>query len=342
MLILNCLICGPIMRIVFVAFDDHLICNFKRVIILYIRIVESFDMNTSSLEELRECLLNRDKNPIAKRTHAAFLLRTNGSVEAASIIAEALQVREDSSLMRHELAYILGQMQFDTVCPILERILDDESEDLIVRHESAEALGSIGSSTSLQLLHKYCKHVSPEIHETCQIAIDLINWKAADNQPSSTVSSSSGGYLSKDPAPPINHATTIISTNTVEHLRSKLMDSSASLFNRYRAMFALRNMNSDSAALALVAGFNDTSALFRHEIAYVLGQMQRMVTVEALSMVLRNKNEHAMVRHEAAEALGAVGGEYAEKVLSEFTTDDVAVVRESCYVALNIMDYWQD
>ena len=70
--------------------------------------------------------------------------------------------------------------------------------------------------------------------------------------------------------------------------------------------------------------------------------MQRMVTVEALSTVLRNKEEHAMVRHEAAEALGAVGGEYAEKVLSEFTADDVQVVRESCFVALNILEYWLD
>jgi len=287
----------------------------------------------SSLEDLRECLMNREKNPIAKRTHAAFLLRSNDSVEAALILCEALLVREDSSLMRHELAYILGQMQFDVVCPMLERILDDETEDVIVRHESAEALGSIGSAASIDILHKYCKHQCPEIYETCQIAIDLINWKAANDQSSTSKCS----YLSKDPAPPVDE-----SNSTVTDLKSALMDSSSSLFNRYRAMFALRNMNSDEAALALVAGFNDSSALFRHEVAYVLGQMQRMVTVEALSTVLRNREEHAMVRHEAAEALGAAGGEYAEKVLSEFTEDDVQVVRESCFVALNILEYWLD
>jgi deoxyhypusine monooxygenase len=68
-------------------------------------------------------------------------------------------------------------------------------------------------------------------------------------------------------------------------------------------MFALRNMNNDEAALALVEGFKDSSALFRHEIAYVLGQMQRKITIEGLCVVLRDTNEHRMVRHEAAEVL---------------------------------------
>ena len=66
-------------------------------------------------------------------------------------------------------------------------------------------------------------------------------------------------------------------------------------------MFSLRNLNSDDAAMALVSGLQDNSALFRHEIAYVLGQMQRPVTATALIAVLERKDEHRMVRHEAAE-----------------------------------------
>lgn len=291
-----------------------------------------------TLEELRLCLLNIEANPIAKRTHAAFLLRTEGSNAAATIIAEALRVRDDSSLMRHELAYILGQMQHKSVCPLLESILDDENDDVIVRHECAEALGAIGQEDSIALLQRYCSHKSPEIYETCQIAIDLINWKnSAENVKTNSHGGSSGEYLSVDPAPPV---VGITKEASVEELQVKLMDTELSLFNRYRAMFALRNINSDASAMALVTGFEDTSALFRHEIAYVLGQMQRSVTAEALSVVLRNLDEHAMVRHEAAEALGAIGGEVAVQVLTEFTHDKEQVVQESCHVALNIIDYW--
>ena len=47
-----------------------------------------------------------------------------------------------------------------------------------------------------------------------------------------------------------------------------------------------------------------------------------------------------MVRHEAAEALGAIGGEKVESILQLYLTDDERVVTESCEVALDAMDYW--
>lgn len=101
----------------------------------------------------------------------------------------------------------------------------------------------------------------------------------------------------------------------VEELKKKMLDTNLSLFDRYRAMFSLRNRGTEEAVLALCEGFDDQNALFRHEIAYVLGQMQHQASVPALTRVLNNEVEHRMVRHEAAEALGAVGGEKVEGVL---------------------------
>ncbi len=68
--------------------------------------------------------------------------------------------------------------------------------------------------------------------------------------------------------------------------------------------------------------------------------MQRSVTVEGLSAVLVDKSEHRMVRHEAAEALGAIGGSDVEALLTEFKADGEQVVEESCVVALSTIDYW--
>jgi len=282
-------------------------------------------MNSNILE--LQLALNIE-NPIAKRTHAAFMLRTLGSVECATILMEALKNRMDSSLMRHELGYILGQMQHPHVCPVLVQILEDESEDILVRHECAEALGAIGHEESLLVLRKFSSHPSPEISETCQIAIDLINWKKSGEK------CAKGVYLSHDPAPPTT-------PSSLSSLKLQLLDKSRSLFDRYRAMFSLRDMNNDESAIALLEGFNDSSALFRHEIAYVLGQMQRPVTVDGLSLVLRNKDEHRMVRHEAAEALGAIGGQEVESVLKVYLEDAEKVVQESCVVALNTKEYWE-
>eukprot|EP01038_Epipyxis_sp_PR26KG_P004233 gene4233-6010_t len=281
------------------------------------------------LSELRNCLIDISQ-PIAKRTHAAFILRTMKSKEVVPVIAEALINKKDTPLMRHELAYILGQIQHEEACDVLCEILRDETDNVLVRHESAEALGAIGLLSSVSILKEFSTHEAPEISETCQIALDLINWK----QQGENVNRSN--YLSVDPAPPISD------NISVDSLQRNLMDSSLSLFHRYRAMFSLRNLETDEAALALVTGFFDSSALFRHEIAYVLGQMQRAVTVDGLAHVLSNLNEHPMVRHEAAEALGAIGGTEAEEILSKFKEDSENVVVESCLVALDAIDYWSN
>jgi deoxyhypusine monooxygenase len=259
-----------------------------------------------------------------------------GTPAAVRVVCDALRIRADGELMRHELAYILGQMGNVDACPALTAVLEDEGDDVLVRHESAEALGAIGAATSLPVLEKYSTHVAPEIAETCQIAIDLIHWRQQQQQQQGAGSaSSSGSYLSHDPAPAIHDEKL-----SIPELQTRLMDPSLSLFQRYRAMFSLRDMNSDAAALALIAGFQDRSALFRHEVAFVLGQMQRPATVEGLAEVLKRKDEHRMVRHEAAEALGAIGGPKVEEILQLYLTDDERVVTESCEVALDAMDYW--
>ena len=278
------------------------------------------------------CLLDLSQ-PVAKRTHAAFHLRTLGTLEASKAIARAVENRADSSLMRHELAYILGQMQFRESCPTLAKILEKEDEDILVRHESAESLGAIGQMEYLPLLEKYTRHRSPEIAETCQIAVDLMKYRHEQHE--SAVGKTSE-FLSVDPAPAFND------TRSLAELEKELMDNDLALFIRYRAMFSLRNMNTDEAALALTKGFTDGSALFRHEVAYVLGQIMRSVTAPALMKVLENENEHRMVRHEAAEALGAIGGVDVEAFLARFKEDPEAVINESCQVALDTMDYWNN
>ena len=87
-----------------------------------------------------------------------------------------------------------------------------------------------------------------------------------------------------------------------------------------------------------------SSALLRHEIAYVMGQMQLGVGLEYLVESLTRKDEHSMVRHEAAEALGAIEErwEEAEVVLRGFRDDEEedVIVRESAEVALDSADYF--
>ena len=63
-----------------------------------------------------------------------------------------------------------------------------------------------------------------------------------------------------DPAPP----SSAFSISEVNDLRRKLLDKELPLFERYRAMFALRNIGTPAAVDALADGFSDDSALFKY------------------------------------------------------------------------------
>jgi deoxyhypusine monooxygenase len=141
-------------------------------------------------------------------------------------------------------------------------------------------------------------------------------------------------FGSVDPAPAEND------TN-ISHLMASVVNEEIEMFHRMRAVFALRNIRTDESALALCKGFEASSALLRHEIAYVLGQMQNPVVLPHLIGVLSDENEHVMVRHEAAEAMGAIGDRNAIPTLEKFREHSQPEISESCVVALDLMEWVQ-
>lgn len=81
------------------------------------------------------------------------------------------------------------------------------------------------------------------------------------------------------------------------------------------------------------------SALFKHEIAFVLGQLQSPLSVPYLKESLTDETQNDMVRHECAEALGAIATDDCYDVLKKYLNDQKVVVKESCEVALDMCDY---
>ena len=139
-------------------------------------------------------------------------------------------------------------------------------------------------------------------------------------------------YGSVDPAPPS-------STVQLKELRTILLDEDQKMFQRMRSVFKLRNIRSPESCLILCEAFNSESALLRHELAYVLGQMQMDEALPTLIRILSDDKEHVMVRHEAAEALGAIDNHQAIPTLKQFLTDEHIEVSESCEVALDLLDW---
>ncbi|XP_063608349.1 deoxyhypusine hydroxylase-like [Penaeus indicus] len=274
-------------------------------------------------------VLKDEKRPLKERFRALFTLRNLGGDAAIAAISQCFS--DPSALLKHELAYCLGQMGDVKAIPKLIEVLKDVQQEPMVRHEAGEALGAIGDPSVLTLLREYSKDPVVEVAETCQLAVGRIEWLQSEAKEREKFESD-GKFLSVDPTPPSTETST-------EKLREILLDESLPLFDRYRAMFSLRNMNTPESAKALSAGFKCSSALFRHEIGYVLGQMASDAVVDELAAVVRDEKENEMVRHEAAEALGSVATERAMAVLKDYLGDEARVVRESCEVALDMSEY---
>ncbi|MCS5537730.1 MAG: HEAT repeat domain-containing protein [Candidatus Poseidoniaceae archaeon] len=139
-------------------------------------------------------------------------------------------------------------------------------------------------------------------------------------------------FGSVDPAPPS-------SNSDVSSLKRTLLDSEERMFQRMRALFSLRNIGGVEAIDALCSGFSCHSALLKHELAYVLGQMQDRQALPALVNILNDAQEHVMVRHEAAEAMGAIGSTEIESILRKHLDDPNQEISESCEVALDLLQF---
>ena len=292
--------------------------------------------------------------------------------------AKTTRLRADA-LFRHEVAFALGQMQSKKATSALISVLKNECEHGMTRHECAEALGAIGDESAVDVLREMHEDETQcrEVRETASLALRRI--EHVTKKKSAIVGARVGSKkettavgiaekeeedgdgeehivqhaYSVDPVPAMEAS---VETDT---LAAIILDDTADIWERYGAMFALRNRAQETFGLAktrenerVVELCSSTlgktlrsetvhSALLKHEICYVLGQLREDddndIAREALFDCLEDPNEHAMVRHEAAEAIGSRGGAGAEALLRKYLSCEDRVVRESCEVALDML-----
>lgn len=346
---------------------------------------------TSNMDPLEKSLCDfSGSTPLDQRFRSLFTIKGLASTSdahmqrAISIISNAFS--DDSALLKHELAYVLGQLEDSRALPTLKRVLEDLSQDAMVRHEAAEAMGAISDPSVLPVLEQYKTDSDVSVRETCELATSKITFdnsaegkalkqskaqtKAAEEQ--SGLGGVESAFKPIDPAPAMTPAASkevakaqadgvSYDASQVPLFRSTLLDTNLSLFERYRAMFALRNVahgggeGAVQAVLALAQGLKDGSALFRHEICFVFGELCHPASIPSMLEVLNDSKEHEMVRHEAAEALGGIVEEGEEDAKNgDYTLvldtlkrwakdmDAPRVVRESCVVALDELAYNND
>lgn len=146
-------------------------------------------VNMAEIAALR-AVLTSETAPLAKRFRALFSLKHYAALHPPteqtlpSIEAIAAAFDSPSALLKHELAYCLGQTRNLKSVPYLRRVLENNAEDAMCRHEAAEALGALGDSGSIDLLKRLRDdHGQPGVvRETCDIAVDRIEWEHGQNR----------------------------------------------------------------------------------------------------------------------------------------------------------------
>lgn len=129
-------------------------------------------------------ILTSEQEPLARRFRALFSLKYLASLDPPSeetvpaIEAIAAGFGSPSALLKHELAYCLGQSRHDVAIEPLRNVLKDRQEDPMCRHEAAEALGALSDKGSLDLLKQFrdAQDEPDVITETCQLAVERIEW----------------------------------------------------------------------------------------------------------------------------------------------------------------------
>lgn len=319
-------------------------------------------------EEVQEALRG-DAKPlpdICRLYEAIFCSKTACPTKADAVaeLVAALQRRATdgcpyftSVLLRHECCYVLGQVGADCedeegrrqAYTGLMEVLADEAEDEVTRHEAAEGIAAVymaahpeaarGGEAAAGLissdLYRTLQHYASAgdgrgpLAETCHLATEGMRRRGAARMCACQ-------YASHDPAlgdPDAKEA-------DVPRYLARLEDDTLDLFERYVALFTLRNLGA-SEALAHGLDSDRSSAVLRHELAFVIGQLESEAAVEALSRNVAREDEHVMVRHESAIALGSIGGAAAKRTLRDFSSNEEPMVAESCLVALHMAEYWE-
>lgn len=111
---------------------------------------------------------------LEEKYRALFYFRDLNTKEAVEVLAEGF--RDPSELLRHEVAYVFGQMENEHSVPYLRAVLDNPAEEDIVRHEAAEALGNIGNDECVDSLSKYVESEVQILRESVQVGLGISNF----------------------------------------------------------------------------------------------------------------------------------------------------------------------
>ena len=108
-----------------------------------------------------------------ERIQAAFHLENAGEDESIRIMGKAL-FSEPSPIVRHEIAFSLGESCNPKLASEYLMKAIEEDENIFVRHEAILALATLGKKEFIPFIKKYINSPELEIAESAEIALQRL------------------------------------------------------------------------------------------------------------------------------------------------------------------------
>lgn len=287
--------------------------------------------------ESAEALASDNSKPIKERFSGVFWLRNNKSKEACDALMRVVERSKDSELLQHDAVYIIGQLGHSSSIPFLISLLHDDSYKPIVRHEAGEALGNFPEAKH-ETIPELRKHLNSPI-DVLATTVDLAIRKLETyNSDSNTYNKTVKGSLEPaEPLTPEKFATLLAQRGkTREQVCDLLADPTLDEFSKYGIVYFFRDHPSPLGERALLFMLDKenrkkTSALIRHEVCFILGQLDAKVknqsTKDTLAACAGDAEEDQIVRHEAVLSYAGIFGE--DEFIEKMKQDPNVMVSQS-------------
>jgi len=86
----------------------------------------------------------------------------------------------EGAVFAHEVAYVLGQISHPAARNGLIKLLKNDSLNCMVRHEAAEALGTVANEEVCQVLKEFVSDPSIPVSQSCTVALDIFDYYQSD------------------------------------------------------------------------------------------------------------------------------------------------------------------
>lgn len=124
-------------------------------------------------------------------------------------------------------------------------------------------MAAIGEAEAIPVLERFLSDPSIPVKETCQLALRSLREK--------TMSENVTAKSKFNTIDPIAQSEVSVASLSLEQLGDCLLDTSRELYERYEALFVLRDLQTPEAYSYITKAMYDTSsALFRHEVLLLL------------------------------------------------------------------------